>query len=374
MTNELEDALDFFDVDLLDGDAKQVAAQACQDRIVDFVEQLRLVWSPCATDSETMAALTHWAHRELPAAGLEEGAIQRTVKVAGSVVLRYYPLASCELRVLMGRMTAIVINVDDLQDDEELARQIAQFSDMERAGGPQSQPQGWLRLFSAGIQDLAEYFGKDDDLVANMVRTSWTNWLLGWLIEARLASASSASRLPEAADGERGQAWAKDESRGKLQPVNFPAYLRDKTGVADAFLFPIFRPSRTHATGMSHWMESIADIQLYINVVNDVLSLPKEILAGEATNFFGHTARVGHAAGQPGSGHDGLYCMRDVLREQCKAVQDAATRVDAQMAGQGGPQAELWRAFRHGYVLWHLECPRYGLDRARERIRAAGLT
>jgi hypothetical protein len=117
--------------------------------------------------------------------------------------------------------------------------------------------------------------------------------------------------------------------------------------------------------------------------MNDILSFHKEELAGETYNFIHLRTRYLCCAGKRGSGVEGEWTTNDTLHLLFQEVLAAARRVDGvlrleecerMMRGEIVPDAsdgvdevdveiaKQWRAWRDGYISWHLECRRYKLD------------
>jgi len=116
--------------------------------------------------------------------------------------------------------------------------------------------------------------------------------------------------------------------------------------------------------------------------VNDLLSFHKEELAGETSNLVHlKTQAFRSIPSFKGSGPSGEWTVSDTIHLLCDEVKDATLRIDRLlhveeneiMEGQkrGVEDVEVdvditiakqWRAFRNGYISWHLESQRYGLD------------
>ncbi|KAJ7773740.1 isoprenoid synthase domain-containing protein [Mycena maculata] len=132
-----------------------------------------------------------------------------------------------------------------------------------------------------------------------------------------------------------------------LSSTSWPYFLRAQTGVAPAYAFMIFR---TISGNMSHYMQVIADVCLFIDLTNDVLSFYKEELAGETANYIHNRAGVN---GKPPA---------NVLAEVAEEALAAQNRVTAALHACGSEGIHAWVTFVHGYVAFHLTQDRYRLN------------
>ncbi|KAJ7056067.1 isoprenoid synthase domain-containing protein [Mycena amicta] len=132
----------------------------------------------------------------------------------------------------------------------------------------------------------------------------------------------------------------------KLDPssTSWPYFLRSHTGVAPAYAFMIFQAI---SANMSQYMQVIADICLFIDLTNDVLSFYKEELAGETANYI-HNRAVVTGKSPP-----------NVLAEVAEEALAARNRVTAALQKCEGLCS--WVTFVHGYLAFHLTQDRYKL-------------
>ncbi|KAK7014300.1 isoprenoid synthase domain-containing protein [Favolaschia claudopus] len=128
--------------------------------------------------------------------------------------------------------------------------------------------------------------------------------------------------------------------------ASWPYFLRAQTGVAPAYAFMIFR---TISGNMSQYMQVIADVCLFIDLTNDVLSFYKEELAGETANYIHNRAGV--------TGKAPTYVLAEVA-EEALAARDRVTMTLRACGSQG---LEAWTTFVHGYLAFHLTQDRYKL-------------
>jgi hypothetical protein len=112
------------------------------------------------------------------------------------------------------------------------------------------------------------------------------------------------------------------------------------------------------------------------------MSFRKEELAGETSNLVHlKTQALRSIPSFKGTGPSGEWTASDTIHLLCDEVRDATLRIDRllhveenemrerQKQGVEDVEADVditiakqWRAFRNGYISWHLESRRYGLD------------
>ncbi|KAL0960914.1 hypothetical protein HGRIS_005923 [Hohenbuehelia grisea] len=116
---------------------------------------------------------------------------------------------------------------------------------------------------------------------------------------------------------------------------NFAYYFRRKTGVAEAYALMLF-PRQENP---SRWafLPAVADLNLFIDLSNDILSFYKEEKAGENTNYI----------------HIRAKCCQEyplsVLRKTVEESIGAAKRATLTL-GDSTAAAGAWRLFKQGFV------------------------
>ncbi|KAF9468658.1 isoprenoid synthase domain-containing protein [Collybia nuda] len=130
---------------------------------------------------------------------------------------------------------------------------------------------------------------------------------------------------------------------------SWPYYLRAKTGVAPAYSFMIF--TKNVHPKLSHFIQAIADINLFIDLTNDTLSFYKESMDNEEGNYVTNRSLV-----------HGKPPIR-VLSEVADEAYAAYSRVSKSLKTQGTPEAyKAWMTFVHGYITFHVTQGRYRLE------------
>ncbi|KAK8040903.1 terpenoid synthase [Apiospora phragmitis] len=136
------------------------------------------------------------------------------------------------------------------------------------------------------------------------------------------------------------------------QADRFPDWLRFKTGLSPMYaLLALARPSdraRKHAEGFGRYVQAVPDVIVFTNIVNDVISFYKELLAGEQGNYIDMRAEK--------DGVDVITAQR-ALADEGIAVYH---RVRATLADAPEYQANF-EAYARGITHFHTSSPRYRL-------------
>ncbi|KAK8135719.1 terpenoid synthase [Apiospora sp. TS-2023a] len=134
------------------------------------------------------------------------------------------------------------------------------------------------------------------------------------------------------------------------QAPRFPDWLRFKTGLSPMYaLLALARPddrTRKHAEGFGRYVQAVPDVIVFTNIVNDVISFYKELLAGEKGNYIDMRAEK--------DGVDVITAQR-VLAEEGIAVYQ---RVMATLSDAPEYQAKF-AAYARGITHFHTSSPRY---------------
>jgi hypothetical protein len=136
--------------------------------------------------------------------------------------------------------------------------------------------------------------------------------------------------------------------RVPLGAVEFPAYLRTVTGYGEPFAHFVFHQTRfPEGRYLQRYLACIPDLVSYINYTNDVTSFYKESIVGEErVNYICNVAKArGISHGE---------ALRLVSRDVCETVKRIRLVVREE------PELrEVVEDFFRGYVLFHLNQPRY---------------
>lgn len=131
-----------------------------------------------------------------------------------------------------------------IDDDEPGTDELAGFQERFHRGEPQ--PSALLARFAEVLQDMSKYF---EPLVTNFIVLSTLQFVNATLLERR---------------GEFLNLQHCREASG------WPDYIRDRSGVPEAYAYFIFPREQCPDIGM--YMQGIPDMMIYINYANDILS------------------------------------------------------------------------------------------------------
>ncbi|KAJ7886792.1 isoprenoid synthase domain-containing protein [Mycena olivaceomarginata] len=283
-----------------------------------------------------------------PTSACGEKRLAELEHAAGSISRRAYPYASTELQLLYAKVTALGLLIDDSIQDEAVWESHA-------------------RIISRDLKELS-YVYENNEVLRDMAVVPWIAFINGCLMERQMFISQREAPKATYLEG--------------LAP-KFPRYLRVKGGASESYVAMIFKATKEQNLPFSKYIKAVPDAVFISDVMNDILSFHKEELAGETYNFIHLRTRSLSSAGKCGSGVAGEWTIDDTLHLLCKEVLEATRRVDGvlrleecerKMRGEIVPEAsdgvdeldveiaKQWRAWRDGYISWHLECRRYQLD------------
>lgn len=121
----------------------------------------------------TVGPLTSWTTKKL--AGLEDSSF--------AVIDRSYPFGDTEMKVLLGKLTALAILIDDSLDNDALYDEIVSFA--HRVYTNESHSSEILRLYHECIKELS-HAHEGDAVLRGLAVTPWINFIDGCLLEKRL--------------------------------------------------------------------------------------------------------------------------------------------------------------------------------------------
>jgi hypothetical protein len=103
--------------------------------------------------------------------------------VSATLAERSFPYADTEMKMIMGRLTAMSFFMDDSMDDEGMCNQISSFAHRLYLG--QSQPPGPLLLYHETLKELSS-FHESDPVLRGLAVTPWITFGDACLLERRL--------------------------------------------------------------------------------------------------------------------------------------------------------------------------------------------
>lgn len=158
-----------------------------------------------------------------------------------SHVKAYYPSHPFDVKLHIAIYSWLAIYIDD---DEAGTDDLAGFQTRFYKG--EAQPSALLERFAENLRDMSAYF---EPLVTNFIVLSSLQFVNATLLERR---------------GEFLGLQHCSEASG------WPDYIRDRSGVPEAFAYFIF--PRAQCPDIGAYMQGIPDMMIYINYANDVLS------------------------------------------------------------------------------------------------------
>ncbi|RDH37738.1 hypothetical protein BDQ94DRAFT_166899 [Aspergillus welwitschiae] len=300
-------------------------------------------------------------------------ALQAIVQTSEQVAEYFYSHCSHETKLVMAITTVILFSSDDnsiLSPDER--NRLSYFSCNDGHSPPDATP--WTAVLTHGLQLGAEYFGSQDPLVGSLSANAIRGFTEACTMEYRM---------------EQGELPVHLATHGRLHPSSewcaaaaFPGYLRSMSGISFHYIPPIFKHSRTEEVPSPYWIALAPVLRNFIDYTNDLLSYPKEVLAGETRNYLLLATRTRRIAGRPSRFGPELWTFRDTFCETLENVQKIVFSLDraftscmprGKNALEYGNEtgfdpnarlaAESWFSFRQNFIAFHLESERYGLKR-----------
>ncbi|KAF7328110.1 Terpenoid synthase [Mycena sanguinolenta] len=174
---------------------------------------------------------------------------------AGGIAERSYTCASLEMKLLLAKLTAIAILIDDSIDDQAVHDEIVQFSAKLYRG--ESQRNGLLALYYTHLQELSDICG-GDSVLRGVAIVPWINHIDACLMEKQILTAER----------------SKCENEDGLA-LRFPQYLRNKNSIAEAYAAGIFKATRDQYLPLNRYIKAFPDVAFFTEAVNDILSFHK---------------------------------------------------------------------------------------------------
>lgn len=387
------DCLDFDDLALLDK-AQRQAVVRCMDQICVYC--LRAIGYQHIVRPKDVAFrrdFRAWGYSNLANDTPDNAHLDILLDTTAFIIEHFYPSVCHQAKICVGVVSCAFILVDDLVQKGEL-EQVQHFSQRYLRGLPQ--PEGVCAALADGIRDCDEFYGSRNPRGGSF---SVMGWLAG--IDGFCEEADMVHQLPSqfTTHGARDQ-------RTNLSVEKLPYYIRNRAGLADGYIAPIFKPSHDVEVPNNLWISGIPDLQRFILFINDIFSFSKETLAQENLNYFSLVTRAKRQVGRTShfDFNGGLWTMRDTLyetvgqllsstavldslfisfseslSEDFKAAQsqarvnglketDKTLKMDREKLENARVAAKQWSEFRQGYIAYHINCPRYRLNSIRAKL------
>ncbi|KAF9067608.1 hypothetical protein BDP27DRAFT_1422769 [Rhodocollybia butyracea] len=348
----------------------------------DYVSRLQLllheldyryVAPPCPS-MNFLRSHNEWIHNTLgPTTSWTTSQLDVLEDTSSAVIERSYPSADTEMKAIMAKLTALGIFLDDSVENDVMYEEIGSFGHHLYIG--ESQPSGILELYHECIKELS-HLHEGDAVLRGLAVVPWINFVDACLLEKRLLTIDTELRASPYDMGYQRLAKqrldginhaARETSPGAS--IHFPLYIRNRTGIAEAYAAAIFKCTKEQGLPLSRYIMALPDMSFYI-----------EELAGETINMI--HLRTQALKENNGTGASGEWTVLDTFNLLCNEVREAANRIDEIVRLQdiekimrdrshGGDMglsevdvtiALQWREFRDGYISWHLESQRYKLE------------
>lgn len=273
-------------------------------------------------DGQLRQLLQTWAKDDLkPVCSCSGKKFTAILDEAAAVVEYFFPCAELETRITVARATAAMISADDAANASDAADELAKFQ--YNVWLEQADSNGWSKLYKDLIKNYVQYFGANDPRIATLGATGWA-WYVEALTFEQMFSKDQAPRLASKA-----AAASPDE----CSPCSLPYLMRATSGAPLPFIAAIFKPSPDAEVSLDYWIASIPSFITYINQLNDLFSLPKEVDAGETGNYMSLETTAKRQAGvESRFSTDKAWTFRDTICQTMNQVHEAQLALDKTFA------------------------------------------
>lgn len=167
------------------------------------------------------------------------------------VMERAYPYASADMKLVMGKLTAMVIVMDDSLDDDGMYEQLSQFGHRLYLGEPQ--PEGLLSLYHDAMKELS-LMHEGDSVLRGLALVGWISFADAALLEKRLLTVNLELRASPLDMGHTGialrQRLRKVATSSRSSSADSSAATSDDETVVDSE--PSSPPSKGDMKGIGH--------------------------------------------------------------------------------------------------------------------------
>ncbi|KAJ5729913.1 uncharacterized protein N7483_004421 [Penicillium malachiteum] len=376
LSSEEFECLDFHDLTALGPEERQTVARALRKPLALLLDNVDYQHHQAPADTKLRQDLLDWLKENGIMAMFpgKEQRLQFIIDCSAESSEYYYPLPlwKHDTRLVMAIVTALYVLSDDdavLNPDERKSLASFSFNHFQHL----TENSQLCIAIGKALAMVVDHFGSQDPLVGSRCGQSFTGFFDSCAEEERLEH-----ELPIHLS--HGHHKRPHSSSQRCSAEEFPTHLRVSTGSALLYVAPIFKKGRTDEVPYMFWISTIPDMCYFINNVNDLLSFPKEVIAGETWNYMSMTTRTKRQAGRQSmfkSKHGTLWTYRDTLCETLSGLRQRSIALDEaftscvlfegqkgqhDLKGESQKAAQLWNAFKHGFICWHLNCYRYGLQ------------
>lgn len=394
------DSLDFADVRLLTERDKSDVIKCLDAALLSFLSEINFSHSFSPSDAKLREDLRSWSRDNLVGVCIcEDEVLDGILDEAAAIAEYYYPHAHHDTRLQMAIGMAAGLTADDGVTPAASRKGFASFHYDLWRGVPDSGRDEWSTMFLNVIRNFAQHFGASDPRMGTIGASG-----LAGFAEASFMEDSLAKALPP----HLSQTQPGMEGHGCC-PEGFAYFFRSLTGVSGPLMLGMFKLSKDIQVPLEYWITSVVPLTTFINLINDLLSFPKEMLVGEAHNYMSlqtqakRQSRHLSAFAQQGNS-DVRWTFRDTICEtmdllcgaihsldkafihfhrlvdlfacpdECRVsytdaycpsvcLNDDNDKSDEEWSGELA--SRVWLAFRNGIISWHINRPRYGLTALR---------
>lgn len=351
--------------------------------VLDFLSGIgysRETQSDLTTSQHTLQRLEQDITREIESWNLPKDSsednkymhkiLRALIRPSGAMGAMAYPDHDYPVQLLIAKLTLFVLYVDDKSSFPKCSspsslQPFLEFQHRFTHSSPQSHMEPVLEHFAGALRDIYKYW---DTVSANASVTAILEFMNGCCIE----------NLTEGAQGDTeggGNLDKEDKKQGQIDrgdgakrviggmkintnALDYPDFLRSKTGATQAFAFFVFARSQSLSSSASSgypnlkgFIQAIPSMTKWANLTNDILSFHKEELAGETANFVHLKAKVTRLGTENGTeGVNAGNPPSHVLQVARKLVEDALTtaeRIDSILSGE----------YLHAWLAFKVRCP-----------------
>lgn len=171
-----------------------------KDASKDYLSRLQLLLreidhryiAPPSPSVDFLRSHHDWIHNTLgPVSSWNTHKLDILEDSSSAVIERAYPFADTSMRILMGKLTALVIVIDDSMDNEAMYNEIGNFAHRLYIG--ESQKSGILSLYHDCIKELS-HVHQGDAVQRGLAIVPWINFVDACLLEKRLLTINTQLR------------------------------------------------------------------------------------------------------------------------------------------------------------------------------------
>ncbi|KAL6904963.1 hypothetical protein GGI43DRAFT_381353 [Trichoderma evansii] len=318
------DSLGFADVRHLTENEKADIVKCLDAALLSFLSEINFSHCFSQNDSKLRDDLWSWSKENLTGVCIcEDKILNGILDEAAALVEYHYPHAHHDTRLQMAIGLAAGLTADDGVTPATSRKAFANFYYDLWCGVPDSGRDEWSKMYLNVIRNFVRHFGAIDPRMGTIGANGWASFA-----EASFMEDSMAKALPP----HFSQIQPGMDDHGCC-PGGFAYFFRTLTGLSGPLILGMFKPSFEMEVPLEYWITSIVPLTTFINLTNDLLSFPKEMLAGEAHNYMSLQTQAKRqschlsAFSQEGSS-DVRWTFRDTICETMDMLYDAIRSLD----------------------------------------------